>query len=341
MTTAASDLLAMTAVATPDGYAMFVVDSLGDIHGRTFTFAGDQLQTSADVKLGEGALGSISGEFGGTDIMLASLYGTVAGGATGTTLFPLGAALEPNGRFVDRDFEIGVTEPLARTNDPDGSFAFATLAAGQVDVMRVDADGTNAGAWATAVPGSESASSVTIHAAGGGYVVGYTAATTSPSSTRVALVDAAFHTIAGPVSLNVTAYGPSNSHVAWAPVSDTYLVTWFEKNVTDDDDVYMTVLGARLETIVPATIVDTHSYAPVVGSDGTGFWLSYKNYDLSPSALKAVHVSATGVVTPRAVGTSGGSPSKWAMVERYGQPVLVWAESGGSGPDLYFDPMCK
>ncbi|MGE5183505.1 MAG: hypothetical protein ACM31C_15645 [Acidobacteriota bacterium] len=56
--------------------------------------------------------------------------------------------------------------------------------------------------------------------------------------------------------------------------------------------------------------------------------------------LGGAHVATDGTITPRAITNSGGTPGKWTMVARATQPVLVWTELGGSGPDLYFDPMC-
>jgi len=61
---------------------------------------------------------------------------------------------------------------------------------------------------------------------------------------------------------------------------------------------------------------------------------------VTPSLLAGAKIDATGNITPRAIVRSGGTPGPWTTVERDGQPVLVWSEVGGSGPDLYFDPMC-
>ncbi|HEX7699093.1 MAG TPA: hypothetical protein VF403_00140, partial [Kofleriaceae bacterium] len=56
--------------------------------------------------------------------------------------------------------------------------------------------------------------------------------------------------------------------------------------------------------------------------------------------LAASQISSTGVLTPVSITGDGGTPAQWTFVQRNGQTVLVWQETGGNGPDLYFDPMC-
>ncbi len=41
--------------------------------------------------------------------------------------------------------------------------------------------------------------------------------------------------------------------------------------------------------------------------------------------------------TPHAIASSGGAPGPWSVLDRFDQPVLVWTEIGGTGPDLYID----
>ena len=141
------------------------------------------------------------------------------------------------------------------------------------------------------------------------------------------------------MATNNSSYDAAPSHVAWASQSNTYLVTWHEKDVTDDDDVWMQILGPDLSPVTPPSAIAAHSVSPKVTSDGIGFWVTYTNYDVS-NHLASMYVTSDGTVTPIAIANSGGAPGQSEMLERGGQPVLVWTETGGSGPDLYFDPMC-
>lgn len=103
----------------------------------------------------------------------------------------------------------------------------------------------------------------------------------------------------------------------------------------------MQLRGPSLEPLTPPQVVATKSHSPQVTSngDGDGFWLTWVSY--GPERLQAAYVAADGTVTPRAVLGSGGTPTKWSLVEREAQAVLVWTETAGSGRDLYLDPMCR
>src|SRR5262249_30711984 len=130
----------------------------------------------------------------------------------------------------------------------------------------------------------------------------------------------------------------ANMKVAWSPGANAFAVTWQEKDATNDDDVWVETLDASLNVLSPAKIISTLSTDPVVAADTDGFWLTWYEYGVTDT-LQAAHVATDGTVTPRAVTSSGGMAKRWAMVSRYDQPVLVWIETGGTGPDLYFDPM--
>src|ERR1700733_897256 len=130
--------------------------------------------------------------------------------------------------------------------------------------------------------------------------------------------------------------------IAWAPQTNLYIMGWHEKTDTGDDNVWMSTLGSNLEVVVPPTVISPYSYSPQVTTDGTGFWMTGRTYVNTPAPdfLQSAHIGADGTVTPRAVSNSGGTPGQWAMIIRDDQPILVWTETGGTGPDLYFDPMC-
>ena len=150
------------------------------------------------------------------------------------------------------------------------------------------------------------------------------------------MLDAAFDLIDGPVTGNVTAEARFHVRVAWAADSATYLLAWSEKDATASDDVWAQILGSDLEPVTQPTLIARYSVDPEITADGTGFWLVWEDTSGTPSFLDSAHLDPDGTLTPRSIANSGGAPGPWSVLDRSGQPVLVWTEIGGTGPDLYF-----
>ncbi len=170
-----------------------------------------------------------------------------------------------------------------------------------------------------------------------GFAVSYTATAGSPKAARIELLDANLGVIAGPVTSNITPEDAFHVRVAWCEASATYLVAWSEKDVTASDDVWAQILGPALEPVTQPTLIARYSVDPEITADGTGFWLVWDDTSTTPSFLDSAHVDPDGTLTPHAIASSGGAPGPWSVLDRLDQPVLVWTEIGGTGPDLYID----
>jgi hypothetical protein len=335
----ASNVTALDVVPTASGFTLFTVDPSNTLHGWSYdAIDGEVTAIAENVALDV----DISQTFGaaaiGDQIMVASIYGVPT--ALGTKVHSLDGELAPLGQPAIRAGEIAATRPISRSGlDDGGAFVDVDPATQDIRARPIDLMGRDAGPVRTVVPGAEGPNAVGIVPAAPGYAVVYSAAATSPNLARLALFDAQLGNIVGPVDISNSSFDAARPQVAWAPDSGTYLVTWYEKTPTDDDDVWMQLRGPNLEPMTPPQVIANMSHSPQVTSNGDGFWMTWISY--GPERLQAAFVAPDGTVTPRAVLGSGGMPTEWSVVEREGQAVLVWTESAGSGPDLYLDPMCR
>ena len=335
----ADDVAALDVVTTASGFLLFTTDPANTLHGWSYdAIDGDVAPVTENVALDV----DISQTFGaaaiGDQIMVASIYGVPT--ALGTKVHALDGTLSPLGQPAIRIGEIAAAGPIARSGVGDGGvFVDVDATTGEVRARPIDLLGRDAGAVRTILPGSESPNVVSIVPGGPGYAVVYSAATPSPNVARLALFDDQLNIVAGPVDVSTSTFDAARPQVAWSAASNTYLVTWYEKTPTDDDDTWIQLRGPSLEPLGPAHVIASKAHSPQVTSDGDGFWLTWIRY--SPEHLEAAFVASDGALEARSVLGSGGMPAKWSLVERDGQAVLVWTETAGSGPDLYLDPMCR
>ncbi len=255
-------------------------------------------------------------------------------------MYPFDGGGTPTGASSYRGGALAPTMPLAK-NGAGSGFALATVNAttGEVDARVLSPSGLDAGAVVAIIPAANVADTVGLVPAPTGYaaVWGQTIGTTH--GIQVQLLDPQLNVVAGPLVVDDLVDDAYRGSIVYAPGSNVYLVSWHEKAV-GGDNVLFSILGPDLSVKVPATIIASGSSDAVIASDGTGFWITWKVYTPLPVHLDGASIDASGVATRRPVLTSGGTPGKWVMLARDGQPVLVWTEVGGSGPDLYFDPMC-
>jgi hypothetical protein len=328
----------LTAVATTNGFAVFAADGAAKLSAWSYAF-NDSVSGLAPVTEAVAVGTNANGQFGGAAIADQIVFASSNGSpATGTTLYGLTPAMATSTTPSARTGELAGQVPIA-TNGT--SLAYATLSpAGDADLRLVDAACTDVSAPQVVATAAEMPSSVEVFPTLTGFGMGY--ATGANDRVEVATFDSNLVPIVAPIVLDAGTemYSP---WFAYAPAVDRYLVAWHQKDVTDDDDVWIMIVDENLAITVQPVEVAPFSTNPVVASDGNGFWVAYNTYDpnnMLPNAMAASHVSSTGAITPRAVTNTGGSPVNWGMVSRDGQAVLVWDEGGGTGPNLYLDPMC-
>jgi hypothetical protein len=328
-------LNALAAAGVPDGFSVFTANSTGALAGWAYAFSDGQLVASEEnVALGANATGALGAVSHGDTVILSSMLGMPT--ATGTNLFPLDENMSMIARPAALTAEYAAPHPVA-TSGIVGKLAFVTIddITGEADGRAIAANGSDAGAIVTLVAASAAPANLAIATAPAGFTVAYTSTASSPRQVMLQLHDESFHLTAGPTAVDTPSGSEYAPATAWA--GDVLLVAWHAKDATDE--VWIALFDSKLQQRVPPMSIATSSSNAVVASDGTGFWLAWSS-SKPTNHLDGAHVAVDGTVTPRPIVGTTGTPGKWAMVERGTQPVLVWTEVGGSGPDLYLDPMC-
>ncbi len=330
----AGTLNSLVAIATPSGFDVFTRDDATALRGWSYDWSGGQLAANAqNIAIDTDVTGTFGAVAVGAQVLLAAIHGADA--TLGSTYYLLTSTIAERGdRIVNAARVIGAT-PLA-TSGATADLAAVRYENGSVVAHPVDLAGGETAARLL-VDGAALPSEASLGRAAAGYVAWWVAGAPSPNEARVELLDGSFAVTAGPITIdNSRGFDTIRPRVAWAATSHTYAVAWYEKTPTNDDDTYVQVFDAQLQPVIPPTRIAAYAAGPVIGSDGTDFLVAF----ITSTGMQAAHVAADGTITMRAVGSSGGTPKAWAMVEREGQPVLVYAEAGGSGPDLWFDPLC-
>jgi hypothetical protein len=331
-----ADLTGIAASPTSEGFAVATVDSDGAVKGWSFTLDGGALTPKAqNISLGANGNGTVGIANAGNTILVAAQT------SMGTTLSSHSAAdlsqLAPPS--VRTDFAGPV--PLSSVG---GTFAYISqLADTSIELRQVDAMANDVGSTLTLTTMPDNAYSPTVVAGPNGFAVVY-GAWHIEGGAAIALYDTNMAPLIAPQEIEPNPdYFAEQPVLAYAATSNTYLVAWHQKDAMNFDFVYARLLGPDFTPVGEPFEVATYSDGESIATDGTSFFLSYITYDpamLVPDQLAASRISSTGALTPVSITGDGGTPAQWTFVQRNGQTVLVWQETNGSGPDLYFDPMC-
>jgi hypothetical protein len=318
------------------GIDVFDVEGNGRLTGYSFALGSDGTlhELESGIVLGtNNAAGELGGAAIGDQVVLASTTNAMP---AGTTLFALDDAL--------------ATSAMPTTDATDAA-GEASIASNGTSMMLAEIDGNgNAIVRGVSTGAVESDSSTMVGgsdvapyyenamATASGFALGY--GTQMPSSqVQLALLDTSLNLTTGPFTLDAgqDMYSP---WFAYSPVLDKFLVTWHQKDENDLDDTWAMIVDNKLTIVVQPFEVAATSTNVVAGADADGFWLAYHTY-MPTSIMAASHVAVDGTVTARPVTSSGGTPVNWNIVQRDGQAILVWTETGGNGPNLYLDPLCN
>jgi hypothetical protein len=332
----AVSLREMVATPTSTGFAVFTVDAAKELHGWSFDWNDEDVLevTTQNARIDV----DVTGAFGATaidgELLVAAVHGAAA--TLGTTYHPLDEALAPRATPVTTASRVIGVVPFAQNTD----LAAIRFEANQVAVHGIDMSGVD-GSMRVIGPATDAPSEPAIVKGHLGYAATWVAATPTPNNTQLVLLDEYYAIVKGPVAVTNTAgFDTIRPRVLWAPASNTYAVTWFEKTPTNDDDVYAQVFDAALSPRTPPTLIARSAVRPRLETDGNGFFVEDLRVDVVGNTMKVTYLAGDGTIAARTVGSSGGNPTAWAMVHRADQPVLVYAEAGASGPDLWFDAMC-
>jgi hypothetical protein len=336
-----TDLAGIAATATTNGFAVATVDANGNLGGWSFTLADGVLTESAqNVALGTNANGTVGIASSGDTVIVAASNGSPA---TGSTLYALySESLAQAAVASVRDGQFAAPVPVASNG---GTFAYLSqLADTSVQLRGVDDNANDVGNVITLTSMADNAYSPSLVAGPGGYALAY-GAWNIDGGAAIAVYDNNLAALIAPQKIEANpSYFAEQPVIAYAAQAGEYLVSWHIKDSMNLDQIYARLLGPDFTPIGDPFAVASDSNNALISSDGTYFYLGYRSYDpnmVIPDHLGAAEISSTGVVTPIAIDGDGGAPSSWTFVTRDGQTILVWREQGGSGPDLYFDPLCN
>ena len=122
--------------------------------------------------------------------------------------------------------------------------------------------------------------------------------------------------------------------MAWAALTQRYLVAWQNKDDTDADEIQIREYDATLAPHAPMDPTNhTTTGVPLLASDGSGFTLAARGW--SPNAVVVDYIAADNTVTPQA-DPSDVAALPWAATAHGGQPIVAWLTAG----QLWVDAAC-
>ncbi len=330
-----TELSGIAASATDTGFAVATVDASGHLKGWSYdldTSTGTLSANAQSVMIADKANGIVGIATNGAELMIAAQLSS-----GGTTLYPLTKGFTPSSAPSARPTEFAGPVPIAASG---GTFAYISqLGDSSIAIHGIDAQGKDTVEHALTIT-DDMAYSPTIVPGPNGYAVvfgGYKI----DGGAEIALYDPALGTLVAPQKIEPNpSYYAEQPVIAYGEVSGEFLVSWHIKDAANNDVIYARLLGADFTPIGDPFLIEANANNATIATDGTDFYLSYLVYTGNLSAMAASKITASGEVHPVTITGNGGQPSEWAFVERAAQTVLVWREVGGSGPDLYFDPMC-
>jgi hypothetical protein len=127
----------------------------------------------------------------------------------------------------------------------------------------------------------------------------------------------------------------------YSPRAKKFLFAWAEK--TSGDTVKLRLRDEQLaDAPGPLDMAET-GFGPKIAGGDDDFVVAWFNNTQAGGPPGAARVTSDGRYIIRGVTNTGGKAAQftWDLVVRFGQPALIWAEQGGSGPDLWIDPLCE
>lgn len=326
---ATAGITSLTVAPTSSGFVVLAVDASARTTGVAYDWAGSSLVATTNPTVIGGNSTQTSADAIGDTVLIAT------GDTTSTTLTPVTNQLAPAGAPQNVP-AVAIDRAIVAAA---GGAVFASVAAsGAIVGQRVSPAGVPIGGPIELIAASEMAASVSLQRAGNNFVLAWRNAA---NEARLAVLDPQLTTIAGPViaSLSGNAVGiPRASHAA---ASDRILVAWYEKRGSADD-VWTAMFDAQLAVVAPAAVTRLDAVFPQVVSDGSEFYVGWLDQTTGSTLLGSARVDAAGGTTLLpSFATSGGQVAQWSLVARASQAVVAWTETNGSGPNLWFQGICR
>lgn len=328
------ELRELAAVATRSGFALFAANTTNELRGWTFAFddAGVLAPRAKNLAIDSDVTGAFGASTAGESIVLGSIHGAMTTLGTRYHMFDEGLATRA-GAVTSEGRVIG-SVPLATSGLATEAVAGIRYEGTDIAVHGLAA-GADQGTRMLGV-GPEAPSELGIAPAGTSFAATWLDTAASPNAARVALLDETYGIVKGPVSVkNDLGEDVIEPRLHWSQALGAYAVAWFEKTPSGSDDVYVSILDDALAPTVFAKKVHVNAVRPKVASDETAFYVAYVARDAN--RIDIARVAPDGTMTIRSATSGGGAPMAFTVVERAGQPVLVYAEDTG---DLWFEPLC-
>ncbi|HEU4734324.1 MAG TPA: hypothetical protein VFT22_40810 [Kofleriaceae bacterium] len=329
------------AIGTPRGYDVFAIDGSGQVQGYSYAFDTTNRATAQLVAEVSGkpvhpdASGPIGAVSVGDDVLVAAGYGQPP---AGTDLIPLASTLDPLSGGAQRPGAFGAAGSLARNGN--GTLVFASQPSLQtIDLRVVSALGADLAGPppATASDGATDINNPSVLAVGAKLLVVWNAIL-SPSVVHAQLFDEQLAPLTAPLPVSPTQSSNTEfPRAAYAPSADRTLVAWHQK-AGGGDEVWFSLRNSTLGEVRSDRLA-AQGILPVIAAGDDDFLVVWQDKSF-PSKLSAARVAMDGTVTHVSVSSTGGTAAGWDVVVRNGQPALVWAEAGGTGPNLWIDPLC-
>jgi hypothetical protein len=330
----------LSAAATLHGYDVFTVDGTGAVAGFSYAFDTDDLATAklvvqaGNVPVGTNATGSLAAIAFGDDVLVAMPFGRPD--PMGTSLIPLDMRLGSRGQPVTYNGAIGSVAALARNSTGAVVLATQPTLLKEVDLQEVTplGDKLATAPQAQLTDGTSAMNDPTIMAVGAGFLVVWN----SSNAVHAQLFDSQLVALT-PAPVAFTQNGIEAPFAAYATMANRYLFAWHQKiSMGSGDEIWVSLRDSGLNDLM-TTRVAAQGIDPQIAAGASDFLVVWQD-GKQASRLGATRVAMDGRVTPVSVPNTNGTAAAWDLVVHDGQPAVAWVEAGGTGPNLWLDPLC-
>lgn len=332
--------------ATERGFVVVTLDDSDAAFGFSYEFSGNRLVEKVyDVPIATGTFGQVGAirvdhdARDSIDVLIAAPYGTDATKPTGTALLPLDARLQQVGPTVKHDGWLAGYGSLARSDDGDLVFLGITGGGAEIDVKTVSRVGGEAGIAHPVDASGNMLSQPTMLRTQAGYMVVWAAPGGVLAEAKAAILDESLGvtTPAAKVSRD-TGFSALTPTAAYSTAARRYLFAWAYKD-DPGDVVALSLRDDQLGETATQVTGTSRGRFPAIAAGKDDFLVVWQDAG-TIGHLGGVRVTPDGKPTYLAIPGTGGTAAAWDLIVRNGQPVLVWLEQGGTGANLWLDPLC-
>jgi hypothetical protein len=343
----------VTAVGTPRGYDVFVVDDAGVVTGYAYRFAMDRLElvpgtgVALPVPAAIGPVGALAVDpdaGDNVDVVIAVTYAvqSIAPDASGTVVVPLDAQLQRVDVPEMATLNDGVQAGPGTLAGDRGTVAFVgRMNDGKLGLLPVSRRGVaDPGGIRILDTGGSTITRPSLVRATTGYLAVWGDNDSVPSAAVTASVIDDDLVARPQVTINVHPdHGSYTPAAAYLARSDRYLFAWMEK--PNRDFIKLTMRDGELRDAPGPIELGKEGTLPVVMAGERDFLVVWEDPTKAPRKfIAAARVAPDGTVTHLGITNTGGDAVAFDLVVHNGQPALFWIEQATTGPTLWVDALC-